>query len=198
MLKKRIHIKQEVLTKSCVRQAHPYHGPFKNTHEEEDGGTTTGFLTQNSDSGVIGYIDAGLSGTAREPLNTNPNLKNIDPLFIDIYDDGCSDTGNVEFRKIIYIGTPYTDNRLRRNARLSRIRQQGFQNANHPAKNKKKRSDTAESSFDLSRLVNKFCAPFSHGSALFLRRFYRLQLHIRAAGHLNQVLLDLIKHAGYT
>jgi pimeloyl-ACP methyl ester carboxylesterase len=63
------------------------------------GRMTTGFLAQNPDSGVIGYIGVGLLGGGQEPLNTNLNLKKIKLPVIDIYADSNPDAKSAEFRK---------------------------------------------------------------------------------------------------
>lgn len=63
------------------------------------GRMTTGFLAQNPDSGVIGYIGVGLLGGGQEPLNTNLNLKKIKLPVIDIYADSDPDAKSAEFRK---------------------------------------------------------------------------------------------------
>ena len=63
------------------------------------GRMTTGFLAQNPDSGVIGYIGVGLLGGGQEPLNTNLNLKKIKLPVIDIYADSGLDAKSAEFRK---------------------------------------------------------------------------------------------------
>jgi pimeloyl-ACP methyl ester carboxylesterase len=63
------------------------------------GRMTTGFLAQNPDSGVIGYIGVGLLGGGKEPLNTNLNLKKIKLPVIDIHADGGPDAKSAEFRK---------------------------------------------------------------------------------------------------
>ena len=69
------------------------------------GRMTTGFLAQNPDSGVIGYIGVGLLGGGQEPLNTNLNLKKIKLPVIDIYADSGPDAKSAEFRK------PFVSNR---------------------------------------------------------------------------------------
>ncbi len=63
------------------------------------GRMTSGFLAQNPDSGVIGYIGVGLLGGGQEPLNTNLNLKKIGLPVIDIYADSGADANSAEFRK---------------------------------------------------------------------------------------------------
>jgi len=63
------------------------------------GRMTTGFLAQNPDSGVIGYIGIGLLGGGQEPLNTNLNLKKVKVPVIDIYADSDRDAKSAEFRK---------------------------------------------------------------------------------------------------
>lgn len=63
------------------------------------GRMTTGFLAQNPDSGVIGYIGVGLLGKGQEPLNTNLNLKKIKLPVIDVYADSGPDAKSAEFRK---------------------------------------------------------------------------------------------------
>ena len=63
------------------------------------GRMTTGFLAQNPDSGVIGYIGVGLLGGGQEPLNSNLNLKKIKMPVIDIYADSGPDAKSAEFRK---------------------------------------------------------------------------------------------------
>ena len=63
------------------------------------GRMTTGFLAQNPDSGVIGFIGVGLLGGGKEPLNTNLNLKKIKLPVIDIYADSGPDAKSAEFRK---------------------------------------------------------------------------------------------------
>ena len=60
---------------------------------------TTGFLAQNRDSGVVGYIGVGLLGGGQEPLNTNLNLKKIELPVIDIHADSGPDAKSAEFRK---------------------------------------------------------------------------------------------------
>jgi len=71
------------------------------------GRMTTGFLAQNPDSGVIGYIGVGLLGGGQEPLNTNLNLKKIKLPVIDIYADSGPDAKSAEFRKP-YVSERYT------------------------------------------------------------------------------------------
>lgn len=63
------------------------------------GRMTTGFLAQNPDSGIIGYIGVGLLGGGQEPLNTNLNLKKIQVPVLDVYADGGPDAKSAEFRK---------------------------------------------------------------------------------------------------
>jgi pimeloyl-ACP methyl ester carboxylesterase len=63
------------------------------------GRMTTGFLAQNPDSGVIGYIGVGLLGGGQEPLNTNLNLKKVKLPVIDVYADSGPDAKSAEFRK---------------------------------------------------------------------------------------------------
>lgn len=63
------------------------------------GRMTTGFLAQNPNSGVCGYIGVGLPGGGPEPLNTNQNLKKITAPVIDIYADSGPDAKNGELRK---------------------------------------------------------------------------------------------------
>jgi predicted alpha/beta-hydrolase family hydrolase len=63
------------------------------------GRMTTGFLAQNPDSGVIGYIGVGLLGGGQEPLNTNLNLKKVKVPVIGIYADSDRDAKSAEFRK---------------------------------------------------------------------------------------------------
>lgn len=63
------------------------------------GRMTTGFLAQNPNSGVYGYIGVGLLGGGPEPLNTNQNLKKITVPVIDIYADSGPDAKNGELRK---------------------------------------------------------------------------------------------------
>jgi dienelactone hydrolase len=63
------------------------------------GRMTTGFLAQNPDSGVTGYIGVGLLGRGEEPVNTNLNLKKIKLPVIDIYADSGFDAKSAEFRK---------------------------------------------------------------------------------------------------
>jgi hypothetical protein len=63
------------------------------------GRMTTGFLAQNPDSGVIGYIGVGLLGGGQEPLNTNLNLKKVKVPVIDVYADSDPDAESAEFRK---------------------------------------------------------------------------------------------------
>lgn len=63
------------------------------------GRMTTGFLAQNPDSGIIGYIGVGLLGGGQEPLNTHLNLKKIKLPVIDIYADSGPDANSAEFRK---------------------------------------------------------------------------------------------------
>lgn len=63
------------------------------------GRMTSGFLAQNPDSGVVGYIGVGLLAGGPEPLNTNLNLKKVKLPVIDIYADSGPDTKSAEFRK---------------------------------------------------------------------------------------------------
>jgi len=63
------------------------------------GRMTTGFLAQNPDSGVVGYIGVGLLGGGEEPLNTNLNLKKVKLPVIDIHADSGPDAKGAEFRK---------------------------------------------------------------------------------------------------
>lgn len=63
------------------------------------GRMTTGFLAQNPNSAVIGYIGVGLLGGGPEPLNTNLNLKKVKFPVIDIYADSGPDAKSAEFRK---------------------------------------------------------------------------------------------------
>jgi pimeloyl-ACP methyl ester carboxylesterase len=63
------------------------------------GRMTTGFLAQNPDSGVIGYIGVGLLGGGSVPLNTNLNLKTVTVPVIDIHADSGLDAKSAEFRK---------------------------------------------------------------------------------------------------
>jgi pimeloyl-ACP methyl ester carboxylesterase len=49
------------------------------------GRTTTGFLANDPNSGVAGYIGVGLLGGGREPFNTNLNLRKITIPVLDIY-----------------------------------------------------------------------------------------------------------------
>jgi pimeloyl-ACP methyl ester carboxylesterase len=63
------------------------------------GRMTTGFLAQNPDSGVIGYIGVGLLGGGQEPLNTNLNLKKVKLSVIDVHADSGPDAKSAEFRK---------------------------------------------------------------------------------------------------
>lgn len=60
---------------------------------------TTGFLAQNPNSGVIGYIGVGLLSGGQEPLNTNLNLKKVKVSVIDIHANSDSDAKSAEFRK---------------------------------------------------------------------------------------------------
>ena len=71
------------------------------------GRMTTGFLAQNPDSEIIGYIGVGLLGGGQEPLNTNLNLKKIKLPVIDIYADSGSDAKSAEFRKS-FVSDRYT------------------------------------------------------------------------------------------
>ncbi len=68
------------------------------------GRMTTGFLAQNPDSGVIGYIGVGLLGGGEEPLNTNLNLKKVQVPVIDIHGDSDREARSAEFRKAFVSG----------------------------------------------------------------------------------------------
>ncbi len=63
------------------------------------GRMTTGFLAQNHDSGVIGYIGVGLLGGGQDPLNTNLNLKKVKLPVIDVHADSGPDAKSAESRK---------------------------------------------------------------------------------------------------
>jgi len=76
------------------------------------GRMTTGFLAENPDSGIIGYIGVGLLGGGQEPLNTNLNLKKIKLPVIDIYADSDPDAKSAEFRKSIRVRPLYTSDHL--------------------------------------------------------------------------------------
>jgi len=71
------------------------------------GRMTTGFLAQNPDSGIIGYIGVGLLGGGPEPLNTNVNLKKVKVPVIDIHADSDRDAKSAEFRKT-FVSDRYT------------------------------------------------------------------------------------------
>lgn len=63
------------------------------------GRMTSGFLAQNPDSVVVGYIGVGLLGGGPEPLNTNLNLKKVRVPTLDIYADSGPDLKSAEFRR---------------------------------------------------------------------------------------------------
>ncbi len=63
------------------------------------GRMTTGFLAQNRESGVTGYIGVGLLGGGEEPLNTNLNLRKVKVPVIDIHADSDPDAKSADFRK---------------------------------------------------------------------------------------------------
>jgi pimeloyl-ACP methyl ester carboxylesterase len=71
------------------------------------GRMTTGFLAENPDTGVNGYIGVGLLGGGQEPLNTNLNLKKIELPVIDIYADTGADAKSAGFRKV-FVSDRYT------------------------------------------------------------------------------------------
>jgi pimeloyl-ACP methyl ester carboxylesterase len=71
------------------------------------GRMTTGFLAENPESGISGYIGIGLLGGGQGPLNANQNLKNIKVPVIDIHADSGPDAKAAEFRKR-FVSNRYT------------------------------------------------------------------------------------------
>lgn len=63
------------------------------------GRMTSGFLSENPDSGIVGFIGVGLLGGGASPLNTNVNLRKIKIPVIDIYAENDNDARSAEFRK---------------------------------------------------------------------------------------------------
>lgn len=63
------------------------------------GRMTSGFLANNPDAGVAGFIGVGLVAGGKEPVNTNLNLRKVKLPVIDIYGDNDMDARAASLRK---------------------------------------------------------------------------------------------------
>ncbi|MCK0508588.1 alpha/beta family hydrolase [Aromatoleum anaerobium] len=63
------------------------------------GRMTTGFLANNPDAHIVGFIGVGLTAGGKEPLNTNLNLRKVGVPVIDVYGDNEMDAKAASFRK---------------------------------------------------------------------------------------------------
>ncbi|WP_332671972.1 alpha/beta fold hydrolase [Aromatoleum sp.] len=65
------------------------------------GRMTSGFLANNPDAGVAGFIGVGMTAGGKEPVNTNLNLRKVKVPIIDIYGDNEMDAKAASFRKTL-------------------------------------------------------------------------------------------------
>lgn len=63
------------------------------------GRMTSGFLANNPDAEVVGFIGVGLTAGGKEPVNTNLNLRKVKVPVIDVYGDNEMDAKAASFRK---------------------------------------------------------------------------------------------------
>lgn len=63
------------------------------------GRMTSGYLANNPDAGVVGFIGVGLSAGGKEPVNTNLNLRKVKVPVVDVFGDNEMDAKAAAFRK---------------------------------------------------------------------------------------------------
>ena len=63
------------------------------------GRMTSGFLANQPDPSVVGFIGVGLSAGGKEPVNTNLNLRKVKVPVLDVYGDNEMDAKAAGFRK---------------------------------------------------------------------------------------------------
>ena len=63
------------------------------------GRMTSGFLANQPDAAVVGFIGVGLSAGGKEPVNTNLNLRKVKVPVLDVYGDNEMDAKAAGFRK---------------------------------------------------------------------------------------------------